>query len=105
VRLVSKGYRQHFFGCRHFQVQRHRKTGHQVCDVVVGNVAPVFAEMGSDAVGAGSLGDPGGANRIRVAAAPSVPDRRHVIDIDAKTKIAFHYSYSLPFALALPPSL
>ena len=45
--------RQHLLGRRHFEVQRQVDLGHQPVDVGVGDVAPVLAQMGGDAVGAG----------------------------------------------------
>ena len=53
VRAVGERDRQHLLGRRHLQVQRQVDLGHQPVDVVVGDVAPVLAQVGGDAVGAG----------------------------------------------------
>ena len=61
---------------------------HQPVDIVVGDVAPVLAQMGGDAVGAGRGGGEGGADRIGMSAAARVPDRRDMVDIDAEAEVA-----------------
>ena len=60
------------------QVGQHR-------DVGVGNMPAILAQMGRDAVGAGRQGQLGGAHRLGIAGAARVPDRRHVVDIDAQS--------------------
>ena len=59
---------------------------HQPVDVVVGDVPPVLAQMGGDAVGAGLGGGEGGAHRIGMRAAARVPDGRDMVDIDAEAE-------------------
>ena len=53
VRRWRSAIAEHLLGRRHFEVQRQVDLGHQPVDVVVGDVAPVLAQMGGDAVGAG----------------------------------------------------
>ena len=77
---------EHFLGRRHFEVQRDFEPGHERVDIGVGDVPPVLAQMGGDPVGAGRGGGEGGADRIGVRPAARVPDRRDMIDIDAKAE-------------------
>ena len=46
--------------------------------------------MRRDAVGAGGFGRLGRMHGVRMAAAPRIADGRHVVDIDAEAKVAFH---------------
>ena len=84
--LMAKRDLQHLLGRRHFEVQRQVDLGHQPVDVAVGDVAPVFAQVRGDAVGAGFGGHDRGADRIGMIAAARVPDGRDVVDIDAEAK-------------------
>ena len=43
---------QHLLGCRHLQVQRQVDLGHQPIDIIIGNMAPVLAQVGGDPVSA-----------------------------------------------------
>ena len=61
---------------------------HQPVDILVGDVAPVLAQMGGDAVGAGRGGGEGGADRIGMRAAARVPDGRDMVDVDAEAEAA-----------------
>ena len=83
VRAVGEGDRQHLLGRRHLEVQRQVDLGHQPVDVVVGDMPPVLAEMGGDAVGAGRRGHDRRPNRVGMIAAARVPNRRDVVDVDA----------------------
>ncbi len=87
---MAQGDRQHLVGRGHFEVERDGQLGGQAGDVVVGDVAPVLAEMRGNAVGAGLGGEQGGADRIGIAGAARVPDRRDVIDIDPKAQMIAH---------------
>ena len=53
MRPVAQRYRQHLRCGGHFQVQRQVDLVPQPLDVAVGDVAPVFPQMGGDAVGSG----------------------------------------------------
>ena len=86
VRAVGERDRQHLLGRRHLQVERDFEPRHQRVDILVGDVAPVLAQMGGDAVGAGLGGGEGGADRIGMSAAARVPDRRDMVDIDAEAE-------------------
>ena len=65
VRLMAKRDGEHLLGRRHFEVQRQVDLGHQPVDVVVGDVAAVFAQVRGDAVGAGLGRHDRGADRDR----------------------------------------
>ena len=67
VRAVAQRDFEHLLGRRHFEVQRQIDLGHEAVDIVVGDVAPVFAQMRGDPVGAGLGRDDGGADRIGIA--------------------------------------
>ena len=85
MRLVAQGDVEHFRRCRHFQIERQVDLGHQPVDIRVADMATVFAQVRGDPVGACLRRLPGRAHGIRMIAAPGVPDRGHVIDIDAET--------------------
>ncbi len=84
VRLMAKRDGEHLLGRRHFEVQRQVDLGHQPVDVIVGDVAAVFAKVRGDAVGAGLGRHDRGANRIGMVPAARVPDGRDVVDVDAE---------------------
>ena len=86
VRLVAQRKGDHFLGRGHFEVQRQRGRGLDACDILVADVAAVFAQMRSDAVAADRRDDLRRTHRIRMIAAARVPDGRHVIDVDAQAQ-------------------
>ena len=88
VRAVGERDGEHLLGRRHFEVERDFERGHQPVDILVGDVAPVLAQMRGDAVGAGLRGGEGGADRIGMRAAARVPDRRDMVDVDAEAEVA-----------------
>ena len=47
---------------------------------------PVLPQMGRDPVGAGEDRQMGGADRVRMGAAASVADGRHMVDVDAEAQ-------------------
>ena len=93
---VGEGDRQHLLGRRHLEVQRQVDLGHQPVDVLVGDVAPVLAQVGGDAVGAGVGGDVRRAHGIRMCPAARVPDGRDMVDIDAEAEASGHAAARLP---------
>ena len=90
MRAVAERDPEHLVGRRHLQVERQLDVGGQPFDVRVGHVPPVLAEMGGNAVRAGGRREKGGAHRVGMPAAARVPDRRHVVDIHAKSKMSGH---------------
>ena len=52
VRLMPKRDLEHLLGRCHLEVQRQRDLRHQPVDILVGDMAPVLAQVRGDAVGA-----------------------------------------------------
>jgi len=84
VRANSLGDREHFVGTGHLEVEDGRHGCGESLDVVVLNVAAIFAEVRGDAIGAGALADNGSVNRVRLHAAARLSQRRDVIDVDVE---------------------
>ncbi len=104
MRLVPERDFEHRLGRRHFEIERHRQLARQTRNVVVGDVAAVFAQMGGDAVGAGLGRQPGGAHRIGMPPAARVADGGDVIDVDAKAERTL-FNHAGPVTRArVPPS-
>jgi len=93
---VGKRDFEHLLGRRHFEVERDFEAFHQGIDIGVGDVAPILAQVGGDAVGARFGRGEGGADRIGMRAAARVPDRRDMVDIDAQAKGGGHATLRLP---------
>ncbi len=88
VRAMTKRDLEHLLACRHFEVQREVDFGHQPVDVAVGDVAPVFAKVSGNPVGAGLGRHDCRAHWIGILAAARIPDRRHMVDIDAEASFS-----------------
>jgi hypothetical protein len=71
----------------HLKIERLLNPRLETCDVIVTDMAAVFAQMCRNAVGTCGDGDLGGTQRVGVTAAAGVTDRRHVVDIDAQAKL------------------
>ena len=84
VRLRSKRDLEHLRRRRHLEIQGLRdfrlETGH----VCVADMAPIFAQMRGDAIGACLNGGERRAHRVRSRAAPCVAQGRHMVDVDAE---------------------
>ncbi len=52
MRLGAQRDGQHFVRRRHFQIEGNFYLAAEAGDIVVGNMPPVFPQMGGDAVGA-----------------------------------------------------
>ena len=87
MRHVPQRDRQHLLGCRHLEIERPRQLALEARDVVIGDMAPILAQVRGDAVGAGLDGQVGGPHRIGMAAAARVADGGHVIDVDAEAQV------------------
>jgi hypothetical protein len=96
VGTVAQRDFEHLLGRRHFEVERDFEPRHERVDIGVGDVAPILAQMGGDAVGAGRRRGQRGADRIGMQASPRVPDRRDMVDIDAEAQMARHAAFRLP---------
>ena len=79
---VVQGDCQHIIGCCQFEIERNFERSAQPVYIVIGDMAPILAQMGGDAVRSGLGGVCGRAHRIRMAAAARVSDRGDMIDID-----------------------
>ena len=86
--LVGKGNGQHFLGRGHFQVQGQVSRGLDALEVIVADMAAVFAQVRGDAIAAHGGHDLGRADRIGMVPAARIADRCHVIDVHAQTKPA-----------------
>ena len=84
MRAVIKRDRQHLGGHRHFEIERRELGGGQPGDVVVADMTAVLAEMRGDVVGARLDRELRRAQRVGIAPAPRIAQRRHVIDVDAE---------------------
>ena len=82
------GDAQHFFRGGHFQIERFWDFGLEPRDIVVANVAAIFAQMRRDAIGSSRDCGVRGSDRIGVAPAPRIPKRSHVIDIHPKAQMS-----------------
>ena len=87
VRLVAERDLEHLRRRRHFEVKRQVELATQPRNIVVGDVPPVLAQVGGNAVGTRLGGQMGRAHGIRMQPAAGIPDRRHVIDVDAQAEI------------------
>ena len=79
--------RHHLVGRRHLEIERLGDLGLEPRDVVIADVAAVFAQMRGDAVGAGLDRELGRAHRIGMAPAARVAHGRDVVDVDAEAKM------------------
>ena len=86
VRRMAQRNRQHLVGRRHFEVERQVGRGLDAGEVVIADVAAVFAQMRGDAVSADRRDNLGRADRIRMIAAARVADRRDMVDVDAQAQ-------------------
>ena len=68
----------------HFQVQTIGDDWAQQTHVAVLDVAPVFAQVDGDAVGAGEEGEDGRRDRIGFFGPPRLPHGGDVVDVDAE---------------------
>ena len=87
VGAVGERDRQHFGGRRHFQVQGQGDLGHQAINVGIGDMPPIFAQVGGDPVGPGGGGGVGCAHRIGMRSAARVADRRDMVDVDPEAQV------------------
>jgi len=84
VRFRLERNRHHLVGRRHFEIERPVDLGFQPRDVVVADMAAVFAQVRGDAVSARSDRELGRAHRIGMRPAARVADGGDVVDIDAE---------------------
>ena len=89
--FVAQGDFLHFLGCGHLEVQGRFKGRHQRLDVSIADMAAVFAQMGSDAIGPGRLSQLGRADGIWRGPAACIAQGGHVVDVDAKSQFVRHF--------------
>src|SRR5262249_24196323 len=68
----------------HFEVETVGDDRPQQADVAVLDVAPVLAQVDGDAVGAGEEGEDGRRDGVGLVAAPCLPHRGDVVDVEAE---------------------
>jgi hypothetical protein len=90
MRAVAQRDRLHLVGRGHLEVERQRQRRHQPVDIGVRYVPAILAQMRGDAVGAGGLGQLGGAQRIGIGAAACLAHGRHMVDVHAKAQRRCH---------------
>ncbi len=84
---MAQGDAEHLLGDRHLEVQRLAALEAEIgedLDIAVGDVPPILAQVGGDAVGAGRQRQLRRPRRLRIAGPPGVPDGRHMVDVHAE---------------------
>ena len=74
----------HFVGGGHFEVELDLREQAQLFNVVILNVAAVFAQVHGDAVGTAQMRFDGAPDGIGFVGLPRLADRGNVVDIDAQ---------------------
>ena len=72
----------HFIRGGHFKIQGHAQSINKALNIVVRNMAPVFAQMRSDPIRAGLFGKLGCTHRIRIGRTTRVSNGRNVVDVN-----------------------
>ena len=80
-RPVTFGDEEHLRGVRHLQIEHGFHGRHQTLDVVVLDVAPVFAQMGGNAVCAGAFALEGGGDGIGFVGASRLSKCGDMVDV------------------------
>ena len=68
---------------------------HEAIDVCVGDVPPILAQVGGDAVGPGLHGDLRRPGRIRIGLSARVANGGHVVDVDAQAQAGCRHADNL----------
>jgi hypothetical protein len=85
MRTHAAGDGDHIVRDGHLKVEPGFDLFPEQLDVPVLDMPAVFAQMRGDPVGTCLFGDQGGVQDRRVRGVPRLPDRRHVVDIDAES--------------------
>ena len=85
MRPGTDSNRDHIVGRRHLEIQRLVDLGLQSLNVLVTDMATVFAQMRGDTISAGRDRKLCRAHRIGMAAAARIADGRNMVDVHAKT--------------------
>jgi hypothetical protein len=81
--LVAQRNRQHLLRRSHLQIERQVDLAAQPIYVVVRDMPAILAQMGGDAIDTGVGSQPCSMNRVGMPSATGVPDRRHMVDVQA----------------------
>jgi hypothetical protein len=84
LRLDLKGDADHLLGDGHFQIHARLQEGPEGEDIGILNVAPIFAQVQGDQVGAGRLGEQSSLQWTGKARAARLAQRGDVVDVDAE---------------------
>ena len=76
----------HFLGRRHFEIERLVDLRFQPRNVIIANVATIFAQMGGNSVAAGRDRKLGRSHGIRMTPTAGIANGGDVVDIDAKAE-------------------
>ena len=79
---------QHLVGRGHLKIERQARRRLDALEIVVADVAAVFAQVHGNAVATRLRDDFGGARRIGMLAAACIADRRDVINVHAEAQAA-----------------
>ena len=85
--IFGKG--EHRRGYGHLQIELGVQALAQDPHISLLNMAPVFAQVHRDAVGAGGFGQQSGFDRIRHVYPPRLAHGRNVVDIDSQANQSF----------------
>ena len=96
VRSMAQRNLQHLRRGRYLEVERQLDLFRQAFDILVRDVAAVFAQMRRNSVGPRLGGQPGRAHGIGMHTAAGVANGRHVIDVHAQPQVIRHHSFSVP---------
>ena len=77
---------QHFLGRGHLEIERQVRGGLDARQILVADVAAIFAQVRGNAIAADRRDDLGRAHGIGMIAATRVADRGDVIDGDAQSQ-------------------
>ncbi len=86
VRSVAQRDGLHLGRCGHLEVERDGQDLGQPFDIPVRDVAAILAQMRGNSVGSGLLRQKRSADWVRKGGAAGVPDRGHVVDVDAESE-------------------
>ena len=84
IRPVRERQLQHLLHRGHLQIQRAVHRLAQDFEIPIVHVPAVLAHVQRDLVGAAQLGQRGRRHRVWISPAPRLPQRRHVVDVDAQ---------------------
>ena len=105
VRFVAERDLQHLLGRRHFEVERQAGGSLDAGEIVIADMAAVFAQVRRHPVAAGACDHFGGAHRIGMIAAARVADGGDVIDVDAEAEPVAPQIQFMPRVTEAPGSL